>query len=179
VASKHAIRAFGLCLRQELALEGLADDIEVVTVLPPSVDTPLFQHAANYTGRRVRPMPPVHAPEEVAAAVLDAVELPRAEVLIGAARVMTLPFAIAPGLVERPVAGQVERKHLDADVRVEPTPGNVLEPMTGTATVTGGWRDGDGHAGLPAKRWLEIGGAVAAAALASRWLASRHRPSRA
>ncbi|HET6518579.1 MAG TPA: SDR family NAD(P)-dependent oxidoreductase, partial [Geminicoccaceae bacterium] len=51
VMTKAAIRVFGECLRQEL-LD--APDIHVCTVLPASSDTPLFQHGANYTGRRRR-----------------------------------------------------------------------------------------------------------------------------
>lgn len=47
-ATKFAIVGLSECLRQEL-LD--VEDIHVCTVMPPSVDTPIFQHAANYTGR--------------------------------------------------------------------------------------------------------------------------------
>jgi NAD(P)-dependent dehydrogenase (short-subunit alcohol dehydrogenase family) len=56
VASKFADRAFGECLHQELLDE---PDIHVATLLPGSVDTPIFQHAGNWTGRSIRPVPPV------------------------------------------------------------------------------------------------------------------------
>lgn len=48
-ASKHAIRSFGMNLRQELLLDG-DKDIHVVTILPMPIDTPIFQKGANYTG---------------------------------------------------------------------------------------------------------------------------------
>jgi NAD(P)-dependent dehydrogenase (short-subunit alcohol dehydrogenase family) len=59
VVAKQGVRALGASLREELALEG-ARDIHVCTLMPASIDTPFFQHAADYTGRRVKPMPPVY-----------------------------------------------------------------------------------------------------------------------
>lgn len=56
VTSQFAIRAFSECLRQELAGER---DIHVVTILPQSVDTPVFRRAGNYYGRAARAVPPV------------------------------------------------------------------------------------------------------------------------
>ncbi|HSC20393.1 MAG TPA: SDR family NAD(P)-dependent oxidoreductase, partial [Solirubrobacterales bacterium] len=46
VVSKHAVRAFSECLQGELAGE---PDIHVATVVPEAVDTPIFEHAGNYT----------------------------------------------------------------------------------------------------------------------------------
>jgi len=56
VTSKFAVRAFGECLRQELRDE---PNIDVATMLPQAVDTPIFDRAANYAGRATRPIPPI------------------------------------------------------------------------------------------------------------------------
>jgi short-subunit dehydrogenase len=54
VTSKFAVRAFSECLRHELRdLPG----IDVATILPQAVDTPIFGHAANYAGARCGPSP--------------------------------------------------------------------------------------------------------------------------
>jgi NAD(P)-dependent dehydrogenase (short-subunit alcohol dehydrogenase family) len=53
VASKYAIRGLSSCLRMQLSLEKECD-IHVCNVMPAAIDTPLFQHAANYTGRAVK-----------------------------------------------------------------------------------------------------------------------------
>jgi NAD(P)-dependent dehydrogenase (short-subunit alcohol dehydrogenase family) len=63
VTSRFAVLAFSDCLREELAD---APGIDVVTILPQAVDTPIFEQAANYSGRRVRPIPPLSEPEDVA-----------------------------------------------------------------------------------------------------------------
>jgi NAD(P)-dependent dehydrogenase (short-subunit alcohol dehydrogenase family) len=46
VVAKQGIRGLGMSLRQELALSG-AKDIHVCTVMPATIDTPFFQHAAS------------------------------------------------------------------------------------------------------------------------------------
>src|SRR3954447_9666541 len=46
VASKWAVRGLSAALRQEY----LDDGVDVCTILPAAIDTPLFQHAGNYTG---------------------------------------------------------------------------------------------------------------------------------
>jgi NADP-dependent 3-hydroxy acid dehydrogenase YdfG len=48
VTSKFAVRAFSECLRQELRD---LPEVDVATMLPQAVDTPIFEHAANYSGR--------------------------------------------------------------------------------------------------------------------------------
>ena len=64
-ASKAAINSLSVSIRGELMLDGLKN-VHVVTVLPPTVDTPLFDLAANYTGKRVVPMPPIYPAQKVA-----------------------------------------------------------------------------------------------------------------
>src|SRR5215213_11538095 len=78
--SKFAVRGFSEALRQEVLDQ---PDIQICTVLPSVIDTPFFQHAANYSGRSIRAAPPVYTPEEVAETVVELVEWPQAEVIVG------------------------------------------------------------------------------------------------
>jgi NAD(P)-dependent dehydrogenase (short-subunit alcohol dehydrogenase family) len=137
--SKAAIRALGTSLRQELWLEG-ERHIRVCTVLPATVDTPLFDHAANYTGRRPVAMPPVYSPERVARAVVGLVRAPRREAVVGPmGREMLMEARTMPGAAEKLMALQVDRTHLS---RREPGPathGNLHVPAPGEGSVHGGW----------------------------------------
>ncbi|MDN3292765.1 SDR family oxidoreductase [Streptomyces ficellus] len=137
--SKYAIRALSASLRQELLLDK-AKHIHVCTVLPATIDTPLFEHAANYTGRKPVAMPPVYSPERVARRIVDLVRAPRREVVVGPmGRSMVLESRLAPGLVERMMAQQVDKTHLS---RKEPAPaghGNLHVPAPGPGAAHGGW----------------------------------------
>jgi NAD(P)-dependent dehydrogenase (short-subunit alcohol dehydrogenase family) len=139
VMSKAAVRALSGSLRQELWLAGQRG-VKVCTVLPATIDTPLFQHAANYTGRKVVPMPPVYPPERVARAIVDLVRVPRRELVVGpAGRGMLAQMTLAPGLTERVMAVWVDRTHLSPREPAPATPGNLYLPAPGTASVDGGW----------------------------------------
>ncbi|MGE5503418.1 MAG: SDR family oxidoreductase [Actinomycetota bacterium] len=152
-SSKWAIRGLSEALRAELVD---APFIQVCTVLPGSIDTPLFQHGANHTGRTARPMPPVHAPEEVARTVVALARHPRREVFVGAeGRVAALVHALAPGLTERIMARRVPRKHF-ADQPAGDGAGNLFAAQADA--VHGGW----GHGGEGAQaRALAVAAAAA------------------
>lgn len=144
VISKHGVRALGMCLRQELALDA-AKDIHVCTVMPATIDTPFFQHAANYTGRAVKAMPPVYPAEQVADTIVSLAASPKAEVIVGGAgKFYNLLHAVAPGPVEKVFALQVDRTHLDSNRESAPTAGNLYEPMPELNMVSGGWRQESG-----------------------------------
>lgn len=66
--SKAALDPFDEVLREELLLLG-EPGIKVCTVLPTGVDTPFFHHAANFSGRALRSLPPMATPERVARAM--------------------------------------------------------------------------------------------------------------
>jgi NAD(P)-dependent dehydrogenase (short-subunit alcohol dehydrogenase family) len=141
--AKHGVRALGECLRQEAQLAG-ADDIKICTVMPATIDTPFFQHAANYTGRAVKAMPPVYPAESVAKTIVELVEHPRREVVVGnAGRLMTMQQSLAPGMNERMLAMMVDRQHLE-DVPAPPTSGSLFSPMGRGASIEGGWRPSNG-----------------------------------
>ncbi|MTV25864.1 SDR family NAD(P)-dependent oxidoreductase [Nitriliruptoraceae bacterium ZYF776] len=137
VTSKYAISGLSDALRQELQD---APGIEVSTILPGPIDTPLFAHAANRTGVRIVPPQPVVAPERVAAAIAKNLVRPRREVPVGVAsgRVGLAFRKLVPGLTEKVSARAMAAAHLSDDP-APPTPGNLVAPSRGDAEVTGGW----------------------------------------
>ncbi|MFC8918416.1 SDR family oxidoreductase [Streptomyces sp. NPDC057116] len=137
--SKHAVRALSASLRQELRLDR-TKGVHVCTVLPATIDTPLFEHAANYTGRKPLAMPPVYSPERVARTIVDLVRSPRREVVVGpTGRSMVLESRIVPGLAERMMARQVDRAHLSRKESAPAGHGNLHVPAPGTGAAHGGW----------------------------------------
>ncbi|MGK9167906.1 SDR family oxidoreductase [Inquilinus limosus] len=135
-ASKFAIRGLGESLRQELLDAPL---IHVCTVLPGSTDTPIFQHAANFTGRAVKPMPPIAAPDVVANAIVRLATRPRRELFIDSgAELLPLAKAIAPALMEQVLSRRVEQEHFQ-DAAAPHASGNVFEPVMDWISESGGW----------------------------------------
>ncbi|MEU4374704.1 SDR family NAD(P)-dependent oxidoreductase [Pseudonocardia alni] len=100
--SKSAVRTPSAGLRAELRRAGIRG-VSVCTVLPGAVDTPIWSTAANHTGRKVAPPPPVDAPERVARVIAARLRRPRPETVTGgiAIRLLVLAHRIAPGPVER------------------------------------------------------------------------------
>ena len=136
VASKWAVRGFSSALRQEYREAG----VDVCAVLPASIDTPLFQHAANYTGREVKALNPTYTPEMVADAMVRCAERGTREVIVGGAgKLLALQYALAPSLAERLFPIQAEADHFREDVPAPPSPGNLFEPMHSGVGVRGGW----------------------------------------
>jgi NAD(P)-dependent dehydrogenase (short-subunit alcohol dehydrogenase family) len=137
--SKFAVDGLAQALRSELAD---VPDIHVCTVLPPSVDTPLHHHPANFGGHHAEPMSAIHSAEEVAGAVVECILSPRREVQVSAAGPMlTLLKNIAPGLGER-LFGRKVREDQFTDDSVAPTGGNLMQPDPHHNTISGGWLTG-------------------------------------
>jgi NAD(P)-dependent dehydrogenase (short-subunit alcohol dehydrogenase family) len=136
IVSKNAVRAFSECLRGEIPA---GTDIHVTTLAPQAVDTPIFDHGANYTGRRIRPIPPVLSPDEVAAGIEACAEQPKGEVNYGrSGRLLEALNAIAPALYRRLAHPAFGRGSLGM-ARVESSSGNVLTPAE-PHTIGGFWR---------------------------------------
>lgn len=133
------MRGFSASLRMELALEK-GHDIEVCTILPASIDTPLFSHTANYLGRKVKAMKPVNRAEVVARAIARVIETPRRETLVGrGAKPLGAQSSMMPGAFERLAPYVYDRGHFSD----EPAPrseGNLFEPDTANKNVSGGWK---------------------------------------
>ncbi|NED94841.1 SDR family NAD(P)-dependent oxidoreductase [Phytoactinopolyspora alkaliphila] len=135
-ASKYAVRALSDCARQELLdVPGIA----VCTVLPGPIDTPLFDHGANYSGWRPKPLKPVIAAERVAATIVSCAAKPQDEAFVGASSGMVLGFRrAAPGFAARAAAAQVPKDHFTAEP-VGGSDGNLFQPADSTGSISGGW----------------------------------------
>ncbi len=156
VAAKHAVAGLGASLRQELQLAG-ANSVHVCTVMPESIDTPFFQHAANYTGRAVRAMPPVVSAERVANTIARLATRPKREVFVGAsARLFATQWAMAPGLSERMFAIMGDKLQLSTKESAPQTDGSLFTPMMEGAGISGGWNALTGNQGKGASKVAKV-----------------------
>lgn len=136
-AAKHGIRGLADTVRQELRVTGRGQ-ISVCTVLPATIDTPFFRHAANHSGRELVPPPPIYPPEVVAETIVRLLRRPRREAYAGgAARLLGLQWRLAPALVERTLGWYVHRTQFGPGARLDNT-GNVFH-AGGQASRSGGW----------------------------------------
>jgi short-subunit dehydrogenase len=135
-ASKFGVRAFSDSLRQELIGHR---GIHVCAVYPYFIDTPGVQHGANYTGRALRPAPLVVSPERVARTILDLVDHPRDEVIVGTmAKLARLQHWLLPRLADW-IAGRGLHGYLSIAPSAPQTDGNLFEPSPPPMTPHGGW----------------------------------------
>ncbi|MCF0095433.1 putative oxidoreductase SadH [Micromonospora sp. MH99] len=136
-AAKHGIRGLADTVRQELRVTGRGQ-ISVCTVLPATIDTPFFRHAANHSGRELVPPPPIYPPEVVAETIVRLLRRPRREAYAGgAARLLGLQWRLAPALVERTLGWYAHRTQFGPGARLDST-GNVFH-ADGQASRSGGW----------------------------------------
>jgi short-subunit dehydrogenase len=100
VTSKFAIRGLVYSLRQDVALARLKD-VRVCLVHPQVVDTPVFEHMANFSGTRVDLKLPTVSAARVARAIVRAADRPRREIYVGVfGRIGVLGHRFFPGISE-------------------------------------------------------------------------------
>jgi short-subunit dehydrogenase len=174
-AAKHALKAFTDTLRMEIDERGLP--IAVTLVKPASIDTPFFQKARTYLGVEPQPVPPVYAPEVVAAVILHAAQHPVREVIAGGAGAKLSAARFVPRLADR----YMERWTFDSQRTAVPTrgrPDNLYTPVGDDGGARGRtWRGhtrGSSvytHAALHPAHAAGVLGAVGAAVIAAVALA--------
>ncbi|MCG5470376.1 SDR family NAD(P)-dependent oxidoreductase [Micromonospora sp. LAH09] len=154
VASKWGLQGLVRTVQQELRD---SPGIRLCLVNPGSVDTPVYQQAANYLGRVGRPPLPISGPQRVARAIVHCVDRPRREVSVGRLNVvMRAGFIVLPGVYDV-LVGPLMRLAGLSGRPVAPNDGSVFAPNPAGESVRGG------H--LPDLRQLVTGsaGAVGAA----------------
>lgn len=108
-------------------------------MLPQAVDTPIFENAANFSGRRPRPIPPLLTADEVAQGIIACAQSPKREVTYRyLGRGVELLHSLLPRLYKRTIPPAFSAGNY-ADEPASVGPGNVLE-SAGTHRVEGGWR---------------------------------------
>jgi short-subunit dehydrogenase len=158
--SKAAVRALGVSVRAELAVQR-QKRIRVSTVLPPTIDTPFFEHAANHSGRRVLAMPPVFPPSLPAKAIVRAARTGEREIVVsGAGRVLVHHHRRHPVSGEAQMALLTEKGQLSPREPAPTTLGTIYESSPGSDRETGGWGGTSRHKIRTALR-LGVGAAIA------------------
>ena len=155
-ASKAGLAGFTEALWFELASRS---GIEVCAVYPAYVDTPTYLNSANYTGRKLRPVPPVVPPERVAERILSLALRPRRSVRVGTLHAAAVPYALAPDLTGRLAAKLGGRFLFRSGPPANATDGGLFETVAGRAEVRGDW-------GMPERRKVRRLVAIAAICLA-------------
>jgi short-subunit dehydrogenase len=101
VAAKHGVVGLSAALREELVVDKMDKAIHVCTLLPPAMDTPFFEHAANYMGKEPAPIPPVYEPERVVEKLVHLCTHPEDEATVGVRGHMTkFAHQVAPNITE-------------------------------------------------------------------------------
>jgi short-subunit dehydrogenase len=141
VASKHGIAGFSEALRLEMEHEGT--DIDVVLIMPSSMNTPLFNFARSKLGIQPMPVPPVYEPRVVAEAILHAAQHGGREIVVGGwGKLLTIAQWLSPSLLDRYMLQggrawkqQVTRQPDDAR-------DNLFDASSGPGSTTGEFGEG-------------------------------------
>lgn len=151
-------RAGVVGLSQSLRME-LTDypDIHVCTLMYASHDTPLFQHAGNYSGIEVKPLNPVYDPELGGKAMVKLAKRPKREMVAGPVGwLMLLLPNLAPGMFEKVAGPQIIKDHFFHDRNIEPKTGNLFQSLEELNAVSGGWKHSNFMA-VPYLRYASYG----------------------
>lgn len=135
-ASKHAIKGFTEALRLELEGDGIP--IDVVLVMPSSVNTPLFSHARSKVDVKPMPIPPVYEPRVVAEAIAQLAEKPRGRVVVGGAgEALVVGQRLSPTLLDRYMTSG--RRMVTQQMTDQPDDGhdNFFAPFAGPGSTEG------------------------------------------
>lgn len=127
-ASKAGVRSLGLALNQELRLNNYKN-IKVVTIEPWAVDTPLWRHAANYTGVEPK-MLLMDEPDKVVNTVLRKSLRPAKIVPVGWKAKGSSFFANVFPRFSEWLAGNISHKYqIEMGPAVPDTQGSIYKPM--------------------------------------------------
>src|SRR6478735_11199032 len=100
--SKFAVRVLSLCLHEA---SRATPGVRVCLIVPPALDTPMFDRAANHVGHRLRAIPPAVSAERVAATIVRTARRPRRQRTVGASGAfLAVAHRLQPRLTETAVA---------------------------------------------------------------------------
>lgn len=134
VTSKHAALGLVDTLGDEFAGTG----IRFTALLPSTIDTPIYQNGANYTGKTSHPLPPTVSVERAGRAVVTAALHPKRYRFVGRIQASLVPLQyVFPGLFHKITKPMVETFALRG--KGAPTDGNLHAPADAANATNGGW----------------------------------------
>ena len=134
VTSKHAALGLVDVLGDEFAGTG----IKFTALLPSTIDTPIYQNGANYTGKTSHPLPPTVSVERAGRAVVQAATHPKRYRFVGRIQASLVPLQyVFPGLFHKITKPMVETFALRGEGA--PTDGNLYAPADAANATDGGW----------------------------------------
>lgn len=136
-ASKFGLRGFSEALRGELIKYPA---IRICDIFPGFIDTPGFQHSANYTGRPIKPIPPVYDARKVAKAMVSLAVRPKNAVTIGASAVFFRSVnSLFPGITQK-VLVTLMNFYFKRAKQIPLSDGSIFETNNTNTGIDGGWR---------------------------------------
>jgi short-subunit dehydrogenase len=141
VATKHGVAGFTEALRLEL-LE-TARGIDVVLILPSSINTPLFNFARSKLGVMPMPVPPVYEPQVVAEAIAHAAEHGGREIVVGGwGKLLILGQRLSATLLDRYMVEGHRLEKQQATGLADDRRDNLFEASTGPGATRGDFGEG-------------------------------------
>ena len=139
--TKAAILAFDQALNQEIRLRDKDDDIHVVTIMPYAVDTPFWEHAANYSGGTAR-MGSMDDPDKVVDTIIFSSLYSNDKMPVGWKALATnTAHYILPTFTESRAADAIHQYQIETAPPQAPTSGSLHRPMQSGTGVSGGVRE--------------------------------------
>jgi short-subunit dehydrogenase len=136
VASKHGVQGFTEALRLELMHENAG--IDVVLILPSSINTPLFNFARSKLGVQPMPVPPVYEPRVVAEAICHAAEHGGREIVVGGwGKLLIAGQWLSPSLLDRYMLQGGRAFEQQKTQRPDDPRDNLFEASTGHGSTSG------------------------------------------
>jgi len=141
VASKHAVQGFTEALRLELIHESAG--IDVVLILPSSINTPLFNFARSKLGVQPMPVPPVYEPRVVAEAICHAAEHGGREIVAGGwGKLLIIGQQLSGSLLDRYMLQGGRSFEQQKTSRPDDARDNLFDPSSGAGSTTGEFGEG-------------------------------------
>jgi len=122
-AAKFGLRGWSEALKAELMAW---PEIFVCDLFPAFLDTPGISHAGNYTGKVLKPAPPVYDPARLAQAMVKVAACPASNTYVGSiSRLFKLSHALFPELTVK-ATGAIMRRYFESARPINLTDGNVF-----------------------------------------------------
>jgi len=139
-ASKHGLIGLVDTLRQELKHTGAP--VSVTTILPASINTPLFDKARTKIGVEPDPLPPIYDAKMVARAIAYAASHRVLELIVGdAGHMITFMRRLAPTLTSNYMGASGFRKQRSNEPKSAQAPDNLYQHISGYNQAEGDYRE--------------------------------------